>query len=82
MKNIKDLKGYENIKEGYYVDKDGNVYSFRNNHGEITKTPKKLKQYEKTDTDKKSFTRFTYYARNFSIYNNSECKCIHSIFTV
>ena len=48
MKNIKDLKGYENIKEGYYVDKDGNVYSFRNNHGEITKTPKKLKQYEKT----------------------------------
>lgn len=40
MKQINKLKGYENIKDNYYVDEYGNIYN--------TKTNRKLKLYAKT----------------------------------
>ena len=48
MKEIKTLKGYEHVKEGYYIDKDGKVYSFRNKLGGLNDSPKERKQSIKT----------------------------------
>lgn len=48
MKQINKIKGYEEIKEFYYVNEKGQVFSFGNFGGKLSKTPRELKQYEKT----------------------------------
>lgn len=48
MKQINKIKGFENIKDGYYVDENGIVYSYCDLHGGIKEDYKVLKQYKKT----------------------------------
>lgn len=48
MKQINEIKGYEHIKEGYYICKDGRVLSSRDNGGNITNELKERKQSIKT----------------------------------
>lgn len=48
MKEVRKIKGFEDIKLGYYVLEDGRVISYRDNGGNILDTYKVLKQYEKT----------------------------------
>ena len=48
MKQINKIEGYENIKDGYFITKEGEVLSYCNLHGGLKEEPKVLKQYEKT----------------------------------
>lgn len=48
MKMIKEIKGYEDVLDCYFVDELGDVYSYSANGGTRRKEPKKLKQYVKT----------------------------------
>lgn len=48
MKQISKIKGFENVKEGYYILKNGKVLSYCDSHGGLRKEPKELKQYKKT----------------------------------
>lgn len=48
MKEIKQIKGYEHVKEGYFVTKEGKIYTCRNNAGAITDKFKERKQSVKT----------------------------------
>lgn len=48
MIQINTIKGYENLKDGYFIDKNGIVYSYCDLHGGLKDKPKILKQYEKT----------------------------------
>ena len=45
---INKIKGYENIKEGYYITKEGIVLSYCDLHGGLKSNPKLLKLYKKT----------------------------------
>ena len=48
MKQICELKGYEHVKEGYYISKEGRVYSYRNKLGGLNEECKERKQAVKT----------------------------------
>lgn len=48
MKQICKIKGFENIKEGYYVTESGKILSYCNLHGGIKENYRELKQYKKT----------------------------------
>lgn len=48
VKQINEIKGFENIKDGYFINKEGVVFSYRNMHGGLNDKPKILKQYKKT----------------------------------
>lgn len=48
MKQINKIKGYENIKDGYFVSEEGKVFSYCDLHGGIKKESKELKLYKKT----------------------------------
>lgn len=48
MKQISKIKGYEQMKEIYYVDSDGKVYSRADRHNGVSANLKELRQYEKT----------------------------------
>lgn len=48
MKEVRKIKGFENIKPGYYILEDGRVISYKDNGGNILDTYRVLKQYEKT----------------------------------
>lgn len=48
MKEISQLKGYEHVKDGYYITKEGKVFSARNKLGKITENIKERKQAVKT----------------------------------
>lgn len=48
MKEICKLKGYENVNKGYYITTEGDVLSYRDNHGNIKDVGRKLKLYKKT----------------------------------
>ncbi|MGL5766720.1 MAG: HNH endonuclease [Sarcina sp.] len=48
MIEINKINEYENIKDGYFIDEKGVVYSFRNKLGRLSDEHKILKQYKKT----------------------------------
>ncbi|EKY23883.1 HNH endonuclease domain protein [Clostridium celatum DSM 1785] len=48
MKQINKIKGFEDVKDGYYILKNGKVLSYCDLHGGLKKEPKELKQYKKT----------------------------------
>lgn len=48
MKLIKSIKGYENIRDIYYIDTDGIVWSYGSNNLGVSDKPKELKLYKKT----------------------------------
>lgn len=48
MKHINEIKGYTHVKSGYYISKDGKVFSSRSNSGDITDKLKERKQSIKT----------------------------------
>lgn len=43
MKMIKEIEGFEDILDCYFVDELGGVYSYSANGGKRRKEPKKLK---------------------------------------
>lgn len=48
MKLIKTIEGYENIRNIYYIDENGIVWSYGSNNLGKRNKPKKLKLYKKT----------------------------------
>jgi hypothetical protein len=65
MKEINELKGFEDVKFGYKIDNTSNVYSTRANNGKLTntyslRTPK--------------LNMYGYYEINFPQYNSTKYK--------
>ena len=48
MKQINKIKGYENIRDVYYITENGKVFSYASNNLKRRDTCKEIKQYKKT----------------------------------